>query len=305
MSGIFGRNGVVLLRKVRIGTRKSRLAVIQAEIVAGYIRQSSVGVETELVPMKTAGDRILDRRLDQIGGKGLFVRELELALRDGRCDIAVHSLKDLPMEETEDLPVLGVSAREDARDVLVLPRGIAGLDPRLPLGTSSPRRMVQLRRLLPGMGIESIRGNVLTRLTKLDRGEYGGLVLAAAGLKRLGQADRISRYFTVEELLPAAGQGILAVQGRQEEDYGYLKGFFDRDAGFCALAERSFVRALGGGCSLPVAAYAKIDSDGTLCLTGMYAQEGSPECRIYRTAGKKEDAEKIGLALAGKAASFG
>lgn len=297
------------MQKIRIGTRESHLAVIQAEVLADYIRCFCAGKEPELVTMKTTGDRILDRTLDKVGGKGLFVKELELSLREGRSDLSVHSLKDVPMDVPENLPVIGVSAREDARDVLVLPKGTTQLNPFLPLGTSSPRRIIQLQRLFPEMEIKSVRGNVLTRLAKLDGGEYSGLVLAAAGLKRLGLVDRISRYFSVEEMLPAAGQGVLAVQGRQGEDYAYLDGFFDSDTAFCVLAERSFVRTLDGGCSSPVAAYAEIapkgtgkvggsSEDGMLKLTGLYAEESSREYRIASVSGVKEEAERLGRELA-------
>lgn len=286
------------MQKIRIGTRESRLAVAQAKLVAEYIHGSCEGMEPELVTMKTTGDKILDRTLDQVGGKGLFVKELEHSLREGSCDIAVHSLKDVPMETTEDLPLLGVSAREDARDVLVLPKDTAILNPSLPLGTSSPRRVIQLRKLFPQMEIKSVRGNILTRLDKLDRGDYSALVLAAAGLKRLGLEGRISRYFSVEEMLPAAGQGILAVQGRAGEDYGYLRGFFNKNISFCVQAERSFVCALNGGCSLPVAAYAVIDSKGILHLSGMYAEENSLQYQRYSISGRKEDAEILGKKLA-------
>lgn len=297
------------MQKIRIGTRESRLAVIQAEVLADYIRCFCAGKEPELVTMKTTGDRILDRTLDKVGGKGLFVKELELSLREGRSDLSVHSLKDVPMDVPENLPVIGVTAREDARDVLVLPKGTTQLNPLLPLGTSSPRRIIQLQRLFPEMEIKSVRGNVLTRLAKLDGGEYSGLVLAAAGLKRLGLVDRISRYFSVEEMLPAAGQGVLAVQGRQGEDYAYLDGFFDSDTAFCVLAERSFVRALDGGCSSPVAAYAEIapkgtgkaggsSEDGMLKLTGLYAEESSREYRIASVSGVKVEAERLGRELA-------
>lgn len=298
------------MQKIKIGTRESRLAVAQAEILADYIRLCCEGKEPELVTMKTAGDRILDRTLDKVGGKGLFVRELELSLRAGNTDISVHSLKDVPMEVMEDLPIIGVSRRGDARDVLVLPKGTTVLNDSLPLGTSSPRRVIQLRKLFPGMEIKSVRGNVLTRLAKLDRGEYSGLVLSAAGLKRLGLADRISRYFTVSEILPAAGQGALAVQGRKGEDYGYLDGFFDRDTAFCVLAERSFVRTLNGGCSSPIAAYAKIapengtgraengSGDVMLRLTGLYAGEDSEEYQMASVMGPKEEAGALGKELA-------
>lgn len=293
------------MRKMRIGTRESRLAVIQAELLAEEIRRVCKGIEPELVTMKTTGDRILDRTLDKIGGKGLFVKELDHALREKCSDVSVHSLKDVPMEVPEDLPLLGFSRREDARDVLVLQKGKAALDPLLPLGCSSARRTLQLRELFPDMEIKSIRGNVLTRLQKLDRGEYGALVLAAAGLKRLGLSDRISRYFSIEELLPAAGQGILAVQGRKGEDYSCLQSFFDKESAWCAKAERSFVTALGGGCSSPIAAYASLEQEtGRLKLTGLYAREGSRHYKKGEICGAKEEAEALGRELAYSLLSF-
>ena len=288
------------MQKIRIGTRESRLAVIQAQYLAEYIRCSCQELEPELVTMKTTGDRILDRTLDKIGGKGLFVKELDRALREQRSDVSVHSLKDVPMETPNDLPLLGFSRREDARDVLVLPKGVKELNLHLPLGCSSARRKIQLQRLFPEMEIKSIRGNVLTRLQKLDQGRYSGLVLAAAGLKRLGLTERINKFFSVEEILPAAGQGILAVQGRQGEDYQYLQGFFDRDSTWCGLAERSFVRALEGGCSSPIAAYAVTEPGELLRLTGLYAQEGSSEYQIDTITGEKENAEALGRELAEK-----
>ncbi len=288
------------MRTIRIGTRESRLAVIQAQFLADYIRRFVPGFCGELITMKTTGDKILDRKLDEIGGKGLFVRELDLALREGRSDVSVHSLKDVPAKIPEDLPLLGFSCREDVRDVLVLPKGTTALNPLLPLGCSSARRTIQLRKLFPQMEIKSIRGNVLTRLEKLDQGRFSALVLAAAGLKRLGLEERISRYFSTEELVPAAGQGILAVQGRLGEDYGYLAGFFDEDSTYCALAERSFIRTLDGGCSSPLAAYAVTDAQGKLRLTGLYAEEGSLEFCTDTVTGRREEAERLGRELAEK-----
>ena len=245
------------MRTIRIGSRESRLAVIQSEIVCSYIRENVPDVRVELVTMKTTGDMILDRPLETIGGKGLFVKELDRALMDGRTDLSVHSLKDMPMEVPETLPLIGFSPREDPRDVLVLPEGADHWDRTKPVGCSGRRRIVQLRRLFPEVATETIRGNVLTRLRKLDEGQYGALILAAAGLKRLGLENRISRYFETEESLPAAGQAILAVQGKQGQDYAFLNGFFDETAGACARAERAFVRALDGGCSSPIAAHAQ------------------------------------------------
>ena len=199
---------------IRVGSRESRLAVIQSELVMEAIRAACPGAELELVTMKTTGDKILDRTLDQVGGKGLFVKELDAALLESRVDLTVHSLKDLPMEPHPGLPVAAYPRRADPRDVLVLPEGETEWDRSRPVGCASLRRKLQLEALFPGVEVRPVRGNVLTRLNKLDRGEYGALVLAAAGLERLGLAGRIARYFSVEELLPAAGQGILAVQVR-------------------------------------------------------------------------------------------
>lgn len=285
------------MKTIKIGTRESRLAVIQAEMVADYIRENCTDITPELVTMKTTGDKILNKTLDKIGGKGLFVKELDAALLDGRSNISVHSLKDMPMEVSKELPVLGFSKREDPRDVLVLPKGKTELDKTLPLGCSSTRRTLQLKKLFPDMEVKSIRGNVLTRLEKLDRGEYSALILAAAGLKRLGLEERISRYFSTDEMIPAAGQGILAVQGRQGEDYSYLEHFFDEESTCCALAERNFVRTLNGGCSSPIAAYAVVHN-GILKLTGLYAAEGSTTFKTDQIEGVQAEAEELGKRLA-------
>jgi len=174
-----------------IGSRESLLAVRQARIVLDYLRESCPDLGCDLHTMKTTGDRILDKRLDQIGGKGLFVRELDQALRAGRTDLSVHSLKDVPAEVPEDLPLIGFSEREDPRDVLVLPAGAAEIDFTKPIGTSSRRRILQARDLFPQARFESVRGNVQTRLRKLDEGQYGAIILAAAGLRRLGLEEHI------------------------------------------------------------------------------------------------------------------
>ena len=285
--------------KIRIGSRDSRLAVIQARMAMDAISAALPEAETELVTMKTTGDRILNRTLDQIGGKGLFVRELDQALRENRVDFTVHSLKDMPMEVPEDLPLAAFSRREDPLDVLVLPEGISELDPGKPIGCSSRRRQLQLKALFPHMTAAPVRGNVQTRLAKLDSGEYSALVLAAAGLKRLGLEHRISRYFSPEEILPAAGQGILVVQTRQGMDTSCLKIFQDPGSACCALAERAFVRALDGGCSSPVAAFAQLNVQ-VLTLRGLYV---SPDERVIRKgalSGPAGDAEALGRALASR-----
>ncbi|MDD6188311.1 MAG: hydroxymethylbilane synthase [Clostridiales bacterium] len=283
--------------KIRIGSRESKLAVIQSRMVMDAIAAAVPQAELELVTMKTTGDRILDKTLDQIGGKGLFVKELDQALRDERVDFTVHSLKDMPMEVPEALPLAAFSRREDPRDALVLPEGVTELDTSKPIGCSSRRRQLQLKALFPDMEIQPVRGNVQTRLNKLQSGEFSALVLAAAGLKRLGLEARISRYFTTEEILPAAGQGILAVQTRQGVDTGCLSGVHDPDTACCALAERAFVRELDGGCSSPVAAYAVVDGE-QITVTGLYVSPDETIIRKGALSGNKADAEILGQTLA-------
>lgn len=283
--------------KIRIGSRGSALAVAQSEILIRYLRERLPEAEISLVTMKTEGDRILDRSLAEIGGKGLFVRELDAALLEGRTDLSVHSLKDLPAEIPDELPLVAFSAREDPRDALVLPEGKTEIDFSKPVGCSSRRRMLQFQALYPEAFFAPIRGNVQTRLRKVDSGEFSATILAAAGLKRLGLEERISRCFEPEEMLPAAGQGILAVQGRAGEDYSYLEGFADEEAACAAQAERSFVRALGGGCSSPAAAYAEI-REGRISLTGLYYSERKKIFRKMTAEGAAEDTEDLGRMLA-------
>lgn len=285
--------------EIVIGTRESRLAVIQTELAAEFIRLQHPELSVTLLAMKTTGDKILDRTLDQIGGKGLFVKELDQALLDGRSDLSVHSLKDMPMEVPEELPVLCFSEREDPRDVMVYPKGASEPDFSKPIGSSSIRRTMQVRRIYPQASFASIRGNVQTRLKKLDEGEYGALILAAAGLKRLGLEERIGRFFEPEELIPAAGQGILAVQGRKGEEHAYLNGFGNEEDTAAALAERAFVRTLNGGCSSPTAAFARVTKEGELLLRGLYYD---PADEAYITGTAKAPlchANRLGEKLAG------
>ncbi len=274
----------------RVGSRDSLLAVAQAELAMRAIGDCT------LFTMKSRGDRILDKPLAAVGGRGLFVQELDEALLAGRIDLAVHSLKDLPMEQDERLPLVAVLPRGDARDALVLPQGATELDPTKPIGTSSPRRAAQLRALFPAFRIAPVRGNVPTRLQKLDRGGFCALVLAAAGLERLGLAGRITRRFAPEELLPAAGQGIIAIQAGPHIDPAPLSHVNDPDAWDCALAERAFVRAIGGGCTDPIAAYATVCGE-KLTLTGLLAR--GKLCRAAVT-GNRADAALLGAALARK-----
>ena len=284
------------MKTIRVGSRESKLAVIQSELVMDAIRASHPDVALELVTMKTTGDKILDRTLDKIGGKGLFVKELDTALLDGRADLTVHSCKDLPMEENPAIPLAGFSRREDPRDVLVLPEGVTELDRTKPIGCASARRAVQLKELFPDMETAPVRGNVLTRLRKLDEGQFSALVLAAAGLKRLGLEGRITRYFTVEEMIPAAGQGILALQARAGEDLSFLSQVLDEEGTLCARAERAFVRRLDGGCSSPIAAHAVL-SGGEITITGLYVNEDGAAIRRTVT-GPRDQGENLAETLA-------
>lgn len=290
-------------RKIVVGSRDSKLAVAQSELVISIIRKHHPELDIELLTMKTTGDIILDKRLDKIGGKGLFVKELDLALEQGKTDISVHSLKDMPMEVPEELPLLCFSKRENPFDVLVFPNASKNGNMELPLGTSSMRRELQLRELFPEWEVESIRGNLQTRLNKLDDGKYGAIVLAHAGLSRLGMTGRIGRVFTAEEMIPSAGQGILAIQGRKGENYDFLDCVFDEIAGLCARIERMFTKYLDGGCSSPIAAYAEVH--GTeMILRGLYCNEETCEWTkgaITGDTGKWEHmAESLAKDLKGK-----
>ncbi|MEG2597070.1 MAG: hydroxymethylbilane synthase [Oscillospiraceae bacterium] len=283
-------------RTIRIGSRDSKLALIQTQLVIDNVQKYHPDIEIELIKMKTTGDKILDKTLDEIGGKGVFVKELDEALLEGKVDLTVHSYKDLPMVLSEILPIVALSKRADPRDVLILPSREESL--KNPIGCSSKRRQLQLKTLFPDRETAPIRGNIGTRLEKLDRGEYSALVLAAAGIERLGLGKRIARYFTTDEILPAASQGIIAVQGRLGEDYSYLSHFNSEESCYVSLAERSFVRALEGGCTSPVAAYAQILGENIL-IKGFYEDEwvGS---RVESISGYKTDAEFLGEQLAKK-----
>lgn len=285
------------MKTIKIGTRASKLAMVQAEMVAAHIQANHPEIATELVPMTTTGDMILDKTLDKIGGKGLFVKELDAALVDGRADITVHSCKDLPMELPEALPLVAVSGRATPYDVLVLPKGVDKLDPTKPIGSSSARRRIQLQALYPEMTVKSIRGNVFTRLEKLDAGEYSALVLAAAGLTRLGLEERISRVFTPEEMLPSACQGTLAIQARLDEDVSFITDYNDADNMLCTLTERAFVRALDGGCSKPCAAHAVV-LDDQVTITGMYVSDDEAIVLKETITAAREEAEAMATALA-------
>ena len=301
------------MRRVRVGSRRSALAQAQARLVMDAVRAGHPDVEFELVPVQTTGDvdmRPFSEASDPFGIKGLFTRELEDALLRGELDLVVHSLKDLPMKQDERLPLVALSRRGDPRDALLLPRDADGStvpdDGSGPIGCSSARRRLQLETLFPRRPVEPVRGNIQTRLRKLDKPDasdssrpFSMLVLAAAGLRRLGLEGRIDRLLSPDEMVPAAGQGILACQGRAGEDYAYLDVVRDRDAEDCAAAERSFAAALGGGCALPVAAYAVAEGD-ILNLSGFYADETLGVRRTGRLSGPRTEAGSLGRELAAR-----
>ena len=283
-------------RIVRIGSRESRLAVRQAEYVAQLIEHAHPEIQVQIITMKTTGDKILDRSLDQIGGKGLFVKELDLALLEKRTDLSVHSLKDMPVEIPEQLPILAFSRREDPRDAILFRKGVKPEDITV-IGTSSHRRRIQLERLYPKCAFTGMRGNVQTRVRKLEEGQCDATILAMAGLKRLGMESVAGRILATDELIPAAGQGILAVQGRVGEDYSYLDCVMDEKAKVAALSERAFVRMLGGDCSAPTAAYAQIEGEEVI-LNGLYYDEEAKDYITGKKRGPVEEAENIARTLA-------
>ena len=253
----------MLAHKLTIATRESRLALWQAEHVKTLLEQQ--GHTVALLGMTTRGDQILDRSLSKVGGKGLFVKELEMALEAGQADLAVHSLKDVPMELPEGFSLVCVMEREDPRDAWVSSRyaSLADLPQGAVVGTSSLRRMALLRALRPDLKIEGLRGNLDTRLKKLDDGMYDGIVLAAAGLKRLGLAQRIRATFEPEQMLPAAGQGALGIEVRTDRAdlVEMLQVLLHVPTWRAVSAERAVSRVMGGSCSMPLAAYATVQGD--------------------------------------------
>lgn len=286
-------------RVIRIGSRESKLAVTQSQIVIEAIQKAHKEIEIELVTMKTTGDIILNKSLEKVGGKGLFVKELDIALREGKIDLSVHSLKDMPMEIPVDLPLIGFSKREDPRDVLILKEGFH-IDTDVGIiGSSSKRRILQLKCLYPNLEYKIIRGNVQTRLRKLEEEDYSGTVLALAGIKRLGLESVVSKVLSTNEMIPAAGQGILAVQGRSGEDYSFLDSFFSKESAIISSCERAFVTALNGGCTSPIAGYAQVKGN-EIELRGLYCEEDSEEMHIGTIHGDCKDAVKLGETLAKK-----
>ena len=250
------------MKQLVIATRRSRLALWQAQHIAERLQSAHAGLRVELLPMSTRGDELIDRRLDQAGGKGLFVKELENAMADGRADLAVHSMKDVPAELPPGFMLAAIGAREDPRDALVSAnyKTLAEMPNGATIGTSSLRRQAQIVERHPRLEVRLLRGNVDTRLAKLDRGEYHAIVLAAAGLTRLGLAARITARLEAEEMLPAPGQGALGIEclAARADVVALLAPLADAATAACVRAERTVSRVLGGSCTLPLAAFAEI-----------------------------------------------
>jgi len=283
-------------RIIRIATRQSPLALWQAEHVAARLQQAFPGLRTELVKMVTRGDKILDAPLAKVGGKGLFVKELEQGMLDGAADIAVHSMKDVPVEFPEGLHLAVILEREDPTDAFVSNRyrDLAELPADARIGTSSLRRQCQIKEKFPKAEILSLRGNVNTRLAKLDAGEYDAIILASAGLKRLGLAERITAPLTPEQSLPAMGQGAIGIECRSDdvEIHDYLKVLHDETTSIRVTAERAMNARLNGGCQVPIAGFAEIRGE-SLALRGLV---GSPDGSVlYRAEAESGLADATAL----------
>lgn len=283
--------------ELRIATRRSRLALWQAEHIRMRLLALYPGIRVELLPMSTRGDELLDVRLDKAGGKGLFVKELEVAMADGRADLAVHSMKDMPVELPKGFVLAAITQREDPRDAFVCPgySHPSALPPGAIVGTSSLRRGAQLLERFPALRIEPLRGNVETRLAKIERGAYAAAILAAAGLRRLGLESRIRCLLEPELSLPAAGQGALGIECAEERAdlRELLAPLEDVDSRNCVLAERAVSRALGGSCSIPLAAYAQPDAAG-LRLRVLVASPDGRQVLRAECVGAARDPERLG-----------
>lgn len=298
------------MTKVRIATRKSALALWQAEYVKAQLEHFHPNIQVELVPMTTKGDIILDTPLAKVGGKGLFVKELEVAMLEDRADIAVHSMKDVPVDFPDGLGLEVICPREDPRDAFVsntyatlsdLPQGAI-------VGTSSLRRQCQLKAKRPDLDIRDLRGNVNTRLRKLDEGQYDAIILAAAGLIRLEMSDRIAQYIEPEEMLPANGQGAVGIECRLNDEVikALLAPLECKLTRSRVLAERAMNKALEGGCQVPIASYSVISTDGKeIHLRGLVGAVDGSKLIESDITGPVEQGEALGDALAQELLSQG
>jgi hydroxymethylbilane synthase len=289
--------------RIRIATRKSALALWQAEHVAALLTDLPEVDTVELVPLSTRGDEILDRSLQKIGGKGLFIKELEVAMQAGEADIAVHSMKDVPAEMPAGFCLAAMLERANHADALVSPNGeqLSDLPQGALIGSSSLRRQAQLKMMRPDLRIEPLRGNVNTRLAKLDNGDYDAIILAAAGLERLEFDDRISQLFVPEEMLPAAAQGVVGIECLEAatELRTVLAQLNHATSVQTTLAERAIARVLEASCQSPVATYAVIDED-VLTVTALVAMPDGSESIRDSVSGKAADAEALGEQLAAR-----
>ncbi|HEY0765736.1 MAG TPA: hydroxymethylbilane synthase [Pyrinomonadaceae bacterium] len=290
-------------RALVIGSRGSKLALWQADQARQRLLELNPQIDVRVEIIKTTGD-VKSDPLSVIGGKGVFTKELEDALLDGRIDIAVHSLKDLPTVLPEGLSINAICKREDARDALVLRSGVpgsslAGLPTGAIVGTSSQRRLAQLKALRGDVIVKDLRGNVDTRIRKLDEGQYDAVILATAGLVRLGLQDRISARIALNEMLPAVGQGAVAIETRSDNQFAVeaTRKLDHQETRLACLAERAFLRSLGGGCQFPIAAHAIVDGD-SLNLDGLVAKPDGSEILRDSLSGAVVDAESIGSQLA-------
>jgi hydroxymethylbilane synthase len=294
-----------MARPLVIGSRGSKLALWQAEQARQRLQLLDAQIEINIEIIKTTGD-VKSEPLSVIGGKGVFTKELEDALLDGRIDIAVHSLKDLPTILPEQLAISAICEREDARDALVLradlnfaEASLLSLPKGAVVGTSSQRRLAQLKALRGDVAVNDLRGNVDTRIRKLDEGQYDAVILASAGLLRLGLEDRISARIPVDEMLPAVGQGAIAIEIRSDNEFALetTSRLDHRETRVACLAERAFLRGLGGGCQLPIAAHAVLDGD-LLILNGLVAKPDGSEIWRDQLSGPSDRGEELGASLA-------
>ena len=288
-------------KKLVIASRESALALWQARFIQVRLQTLYPDTQVEILGMTTTGDQILDSPLARIGGKGLFVKELEVALEEGRADLAVHSMKDVPMNLPQGFMLAATGEREDPRDAFVSNnyKSLAELPQGSVVGTSSLRRQSQLMARFPHLKIESLRGNLQTRLRKLDEGQYAAIILAAAGLKRLGLESRIAGLIDPKDSIPAVGQGALGIEictGR-DDLFHALAPLNHADSEACVLAERAMSRALAGSCTVPLGAYATI-SNGQLSITGFVASVDGTAMVRAEVTGKPAEAEAIGQRLA-------
>jgi hydroxymethylbilane synthase len=304
-------------RKIVIATRGSMLALWQAEWIRSQLQELDSGLTVELNKIKTTGDKILDVPLAQVGGKGLFVKEIEEALLDGTADLAVHSMKDVPTELPEGLHLAAITKREDPRDALIAREGISSIKD-LPkgahVGTSSLRRICQLLSIRPDLKITQLRGNVDTRIRKLDEGRFDAIILATAGVKRLGYADRITEMIPVDISLPAIAQGAVGIECRIDDEFtnSLIEKLDHPDTSVCVMAERAFLTKLEGGCQVPIAGYAYLedraqteDQDPSrvthhplLKMTGLVGSLSGDTIIKENISGSPGDAERLGVTLA-------